>query len=443
MASPSRAESEAQITAAVKILNRIHLNGNAQVRVDVDAYLATPLEGDSTNPAIARGIRSAYAGVLSSDPVYPHLIDMVQTTVGKDVAAITDLYDELFDDMITNAKSVNSRNLTYGAASAVTGTGNWTVLRVTQDADGQPIESVPVTSAGVLVRFTCTQDQGLGAPQGGEQFRLDLENPQQDILDNEGYPEPPLFVSMPTPDMSGLQNPSFALFSGTAAAPTAITGWTSSVTVNGTNFDFDQANIFARTPAEQNVLDSKGSSSTDSGMPASLNVKVTATLSQNARVRNLVFMRDRPYVFGIWYNRAVNSAAGTLEIHLGAQSNSVVLAAQTGWNFLWIGGTDTTKCWYEDFRETDPDLKIVWTRTGGTGLLLDYVTLYPMIQFPRRGGTFWGMRGGSTFAIEKDTLTANTSLAATDATNQKWFYLLHRRYLPSNNAGAETWVDYT
>lgn len=442
MASPTRAESEAQITAAVKILNRIHLNGNSQVKADVDAYIATPLEGDSVSPAIARGIRANYAAVLSADPLYPHILDLVQTTVGKDVRAINDLYDELFDDMITNSKTVNSRNLTYGAASAVTGTGDWTVLRVTQDADGQPIESVPVTAAGVLTRFTCVKDQGLGVRQGEEHFRVDLENPQLDMLDNEGFPEPPMTIPIVSPDGSSLQNPSFALFSGTAAAPTAITGWTSSVTVSGTNYSFDQTNIFARTPSEQSVLDSKGSSSTDSGMPASLNVKVTATLSQNARVRGITFMRDRPYVFGVWYNRAVGSAAGTLEIHLGAQSNSVVLAAQAGWNFLWIGGSDTTKCWYEDFRETDPDLKIVWTRTSGS-LLLDYVVLFPMVAFPRRGGTFWGLRSGSTYAIEKDTLTANTSLAATDATNQKWFYLLHRRYLPSNNAGVETWVDYT
>src|SRR3990170_1189002 len=112
MADPTRAESEAQITAAVKVLNRIHLNGNAQVKVDVDAYIATPLEGDSVSPAIVRGIRSSYAGALSADPVYPHLLDFVKSTVGKDVRSIDDLYDELFDDMITNSKSVNSRNLT-------------------------------------------------------------------------------------------------------------------------------------------------------------------------------------------------------------------------------------------------------------------------------------------------------------------------------------------
>ena len=441
MASPSRAESQAQITAAVKILNRIQLNGNAQVAADVDAYIATPLEGDNATPAIARSIRTQYAGALNADPVYPHLVDLMKVTVAKDIEGIEDLYDELYDNMITNSLSVNSRNLTFGAASAVTGTGNWTALRVTQDADGQPIESVPATAAGVSVRFTCVQDQGLGAAQGAERFRVDLENPQKDALDNKGYPEPSLYAKIVSPDDSGLQNPSFALFAGTAAAPTEITGWTSSVTVNGTNYSVDQANIFARTPAEQNVLDSKGSSSTDSGMPASLNLKVSATLSQNARVRSIAFLKAAPYVFGVWYNRAVGAAAGTLTNHLGASSEAVVLAAQTGWNFHWIGASDTTKCWYEDFKETDPDIKIDWVRTGGS-LLIDYVVLFPMFQFPRRGGTFWGLRSGSTYALENDTLTANTSLAATDASNQKWMYLLHRRYLPSNNAGVETWVDY-
>ena len=88
------------------------------------------------------------------------------------------------------------------------------------------------------------------------------------------------------------------------SSPTAITSWTSSVTVNSTNYSFDSANVYR---------DFIGA-----GTAYAVNVKVTANLTQRLTVRGTRLNVGVPYFLQVAWNRQVGTASGTLLARMGA-----------------------------------------------------------------------------------------------------------------------------
>ena len=230
-----------------------------------------------------------------------------------------------------------------------------------------------------------------------------------------------LVLPVPTrsADDSLLINPSFSDYSGTAAVPTEITGWTPG-TIG--DFDIDTTNYYRAATLE--------------ATPAALVFTATDNISQALSVKGTTLDPFTPYYLQLAYNRQVNGDAGTLEIHLGAQSSSVVLAAQTGWNILRLA--IGTKNWFKNFNENSLDVNIIWTRTGGTGLLIDDVVFAPYTNYD---GAWVCPVGGATPFLRRDIGTFTDT--ETGAIIARWIWRAFGRYLPGASGGAETEADPT
>jgi hypothetical protein len=173
-----------------------------------------------------------------------------------------------------------------------------------------------------------------------------------------------------------VSNPTFS--QGTTGS--SVTGWTITVGT-AANTATDTTNYYLADEGE-------------TGTALELTASVTLTQKLNTYGRKLD--PTVPYYCEIAWNRAVGSAEGTLALHLGSKSTSVVASAQSGWQILYL--PLTTDRWYKNFTEADLDLQIVWTRTAGD-LLIDRVILVPMTQI---GGTWFALVGGGTAFVLND-----------------------------------------
>jgi hypothetical protein len=135
------------------------------------------------------------------------------------------------------------------------------------------------------------------------------------------------------------------------------------------------------------------------------------------------------------WNRQVGSASGTLTLALGSKTTNVVVAAQTGWQVLYLPVT-YLNCWPDNFMQNDMTLYIDWARTSGD-LLIDDVMLVPMSAFR---GQWYMPIGGATPYVKGDKFTWSDSISS-DSIIQYWLAHAFSMYLPHNAAGAETWAD--
>jgi len=423
----SYADIWGQVTDVVAIYDDLRLEGAGSL-VTLAATHVAGLDGVESPKAAASVLatRSAYARAMASlkAATDAHFADLAGAIGSDDRSAGPRFFDDLARYMDTNTSSLNSRNLTQGSVTAGgSNVGTGTIYHLTKDKYDFPLEAVSI--ATIVAR--CNQDRQTGTQPGREVFQLSYSGTATDALDaTGGKPGGGTASIAGVAGDQAVANASFQSFSGTTSAPTEITSWTSSVTVNGTNYAFDSSNYFRSSPEEVSL-----------GTSYSLKMLVTATLTQklrNTRLRNLD--RSRPYCVLLRYNREVNSATGTLVLSFGAATVSVVLAAQAGWQTLVIAMADDL--WPDVFESNDMALTIDWTRTGGTGLLVDDVVVGPMTPFD---GTYWFVAGGATPFKVEDTFTQARSLAGSEAKVQRYLRDVYNVSLPTNNAGSETITD--
>ena len=268
-----------------------------------------------------------------------------------------------------------------------------------------------------------TADQNSGTEVGREVFKVTQGDVSTDILEEAGSGEVGRFVGHAGDEI--LKNASFQDLEGTEASPTAIPSWTSSVTVNSTNYSFDSTNFFRTSPEEKSA-----------GTSRALNLKVTTVLSQKAKDLGLSLDYNSPYYMAMRFKRdGPTPASGTLKLVLGSQIYTVAVAAQTGYNLL--EATLDNNLFPENFDEDDLDFKIDWTRTGGE-LLIDDVMLGKMTRY---NGNYYFALGGSTHWLKKDKYTFATTLVGADSIVQRWFHYLYRVSLRSKTDGTETITD--
>lgn len=432
MATPTFAEVWTQVAAFLRPLEKARLAAYVTATTNWEAVEGAAIEtleldyADRATAALARA-RASFSSVISRESaraVLEPFMRQLGRTIGSANAdkAIGDLLQDIYDYFVTNTQSLNSRGMTLNQPVAAGGNvGNGTILRLTVGEDNFPLEATSVASK----RARIVRDQNTGTQKHEEVLRFESLDGPRDSLGGftRGTGERTQIAAKSARD-SLLLNASFTSFSGTIAAPTAITNWTSSVTVNGTNYSVDQTNTYRGDPS-------------DGGTPASITMKVTAVLSQALSVRRSTLDRKRPYMFRVAWNRAIGTASGTLRIDMGSRNGSVVVAAQTGWNLLYVIATPgTTNNWFENFNEDALDLRIDWTRTGGE-LLVDDALFVP---FERFDGGWYLPIGGATAWLVNDEFTWSDTVAA-DAVISAWMWWAYGFVLPTNNAGAETIAD--
>ena len=425
MAAPTLAEVEDQWAKAVNLLEELRQYAEVNSTdnwVDLENALVTAMESDFADQILASTAqtRTFLANALSNENManmlLPHLRSYVRHIAGSpELNNIQKMAERIYRHMIDNSLTVNSRNFSYGSPSAGSNTGNGTILRLNTDGDNHLIENQHVDAKTV----TCRADQSSGTNEHEESFEFQGAAPGRDGLQLSGSGKSNRIASLSARN-SLLNNQSFSQFGNTAAAPDAITDWTSSVTVNSTNYSLDNSNIYRDFQGDD---------------PFALNIKVSGNLTQQLSVRNTKLRPGVPYMLQVAWNRQVGSASGTLLIRMGSKNNSVSVSAQTGYQLLRVPSTFGQNNWFPNFNEQDLDIAIEWTRTGGE-LLLDDVLLIPATGFD---GSWYWILGGSTPFLRDDSFTFTDTEGG--AILQSIFFRATGLYLPSENSGSETWND--
>lgn len=345
------------------------------------------------------------------------LLDPLIYEMGKIIKSrktnVLGILDDLFIYMAEKGTpdTVVNRAMGFGAVDntdVAQGTDG-TVVRCTEDRKGYTIENSPEG----IVTLECIGDKSTGRAEHNEQFRVFGENPpHSQLVTPEYFGEGG--ANVVGPDLSLLDNASFE--DDAALAGTGPSNWT---TDSGgvTNIALNTTTKFI------------GSNSLQIDATEGINQDLEAT---GAGVN---FNPDRPYCLAIAWNR--NSAAGTLTIKLGSKSTNVVLAAQSGWQWLYL-------CkWYEQFKEDGLNVEIEWTKTSGSPLI-DSVILAPMDQSPVDGTFFTILPAsdsvGGYSVKDKYTFTDNHT---DTGVIQFILHLLYGKYLPHAASSAAVIADPT
>lgn len=441
MANPSRATIQTGWSNAIKILNQLRLFGN----INATNFLSllntaqTTFAGDygddyfNTLQALRGSLATTVSQGLAAAVQRSWLQQYCKSVIGKtDLANDQQMWQELYRYMIDNSLRVDSRRMTFGSSVAGTNTGTMQIVRLTKDEYNFDIES----GYGDSKRILCIADQNTGTQQGNEQWQIIGQAKARDELERSGSGlEGTLFGT--TIDDSLLNNPGFRSFGGTAGsdAPTSLTSWTSNQTFNSTNFGIDQTNTFRTAPSD--------------GTAGSLTVKTSATLTQKLTVRGTDLSNTTPYVLAVIWNRAVNSATGTLTARMGTISTAVTVSAQTGWVVTTVPNPMGQSAWYRLFAQDDLQIQLQWAQTGGTGLLIAEVLLVPATFFDGLG--YWMFPSSAAAWIAprvNDSFTIADGESSSGGVNQRWFARGFGTlngpklgYLPHINGSSITWTD--
>lgn len=428
MATPTFAEAQAQIKRLCYLLHLVRDRAEitaTTIATQIDT-IQQAIEGDFTAEELdaVEAFRSRYASLMTSEVVSslltPELLHIAKVRDWPDTDPIA-ILSRLYEYMDANALSVNSRNITFGAVAAVgSPAGTGTINRLTKDENDYPIEATTVE----VKTFTCVQDANSQTEKGEEVFEVRGKAANKDGLETAGSGVLGTLRAMSGKDTAQtLQNPSFTTYTGSAATPTAIAGWTpiASPTVY-TNLEIDTTNFYRTYPGETTG--------------ASLKIKTTTDgVSQALSVLGAKLSPTVPYYAQVAWNRQVGSFSGTIRLSVGGSTVSVVCAAQTGWQVLRIALDQSL--WLKNFNEQDLDVKVEITAFTSGYVLVDDVILVPMSQID---GCWYTIVGGATPFLRGDSYTFTDS-GGTDAIIQYWLWRGYGMYLPSNNAAGETWTD--
>lgn len=427
MASPTYAEIIASLKATIYLL---HL---ARDRAEVTSTtIATQIdtvqqgvEGDYVPELLdaVEAFRQKYAGALSSSTaqamILPHLLHLAKLA-GWPERDVSSLMGRFYDYCIANSYTVNSRETTFGAVAAGgTNVGTGTVLRLTKDENDYPIEANTVE----VKTFECIGDGNSATSLGEESFEVRGAYQSKDGLDTLGSGlSGVVYAASGRHTQDLLDNPSFETYSGTAATPTAIQGWTINTIANVAVDTTGTANYYYRTLPE---------ASTSYALKISGNV----TVEQLFSTRQTKLSPSTPYYLQFAYNRETYSGDMTLTIDFGNTTKSVVLAAQAGWNV--VNFTMDKKLWFKYFNKAGLSVKFTVSSYASGSVLIDDLILVPMTQID---GTWFTIVGGVTPFLRRDIFTF-TDTGGTSAILNYWFSRATGHYLPAVTGAAETITD--
>lgn len=430
MASPTQTEIQTQIKNAVKLLDTVRKTAEVTattLATTIDTNIQA-LEGDHSVEALdaIEQFRARYALLLTPSGavslIAPHLKNYAKLNGWPETDPDT-VMGRLYDYFVSNTLSVKYRNITVGAVTAGgSNVGNGTVNRLSVDENSYIIEATTVE----VKTFECVLDANSRSAEGEEVFEVRGEAASKDGLETLGSGLSGELSALSARTTSQfLTNPSFETYTGTAATPTDIQGWTA--TTNLSNF----------------AIETTGSATTSyRQMPGSttrysLKMSAADTLTQELSVRDTKLSPGVPYYLQIAYNRQVGSGDMTLQISLGNTTKSVVLAAQSGWNILRLDlGSGL---WFKNFNKQDLAVTVSITAYTSGYVLVDDIIFAPMAQVD---GHWYAIVGGSTPFLRRDIFTFTDS-GGTNAILQYWFWRATGHYLPYKTDGTETFADPT
>jgi hypothetical protein len=338
----------------------------------------------------------------------------------------------LHDYMTTNTKYLKGRELTRGSVTGSAGTGNAVLERLVVDWQGNPLEASQV---GVI-----TAQCVAGVPEGETIWRprvsLSLGAAPLDLLE-DGLSKTGEVKGIAGNDWIADASFGQATISGT----TTVGGWTSTTTVNSTNFAIETTDYYA-------------ASSDEGSAPKSLDVKTSCTLSTKL-LRKLT--RDKPVIVKVKY-RCKASLVGSLRINLGNGATKTLTITGGEADEWKTFSLDLDKyLWPENFDEVAGSagsqgvyLDLVIVVTSGGPLRLDHVECGEATWW---NGVPWFLTsnatGGTTpVDLLKGWLRTFTDSCAAEGENQGWLMRLLQpnpedwgTSLPSKADDSETWPD--
>jgi len=435
MATPTRAEVEAQWVNAAKCLELIVDAGseNATNLINLIDTLEQSYEGDyiGESEAAVQAIRGSLAGMVTPGFAQalqrPYLRMYCKDVIGLlNVAAAGDtlMLSTMIDYMRDNAHFVQSRVITYGAPLAGTSNiGTNQIHRLVKDKDNFDIEAVWIDQK--LIK--CILDHNTGRDIGNELWSIEGQARLKDELKRSGSGFMGSLAGSVSDD-SLLSNPSFQSFGGTAAVPTSITDWTSTITVNDTNFIFDSTNTFRKGPS-------------DGDTTYSLKVNTACNLTQKLTVSGNNLSRSLPYAMVLIYNSETFSGEGTLVVRMGGVSSATVtVTGQTGWKVLLVPGTANWANWYKVFQEDDLQIDIDLTGISSGSVLLAEALFISATPFDNLW--YWMLPSSGDAAYIPAEIDDQFTLLDTDADTsiiQKWVVRAWNYYFPHSNGSSIGW----
>lgn len=435
--TPTEAEIQAQWRAAVDVLEtfRAHVDGTlADAGGKWDTLIQT-LEGEYTPTELANwsgqfraGCSDLLSPAIASQAISPILfeyanrIDADATGVqgfGSGFRTSAQIFRALYDWFVDKSYTVQSRDITYGSASAGgSNIGNGDCGRLTEDENGFNLEACHVEKK----LLKCIADQNTGVQEQAEVFEIIGQPSSFDSVlrysFGSGADANTTIVSKHAGQGSGgslLTNSSFSEFDNTATPK--FTGWTE--TSGSANIDQDTSTFYRSHPGAQ----------TDASLKLTGNALIKQTLT-NMRIRRLDV--DTPYQFRIMVNKAAGSGTGgNIVIRMGSSTKTVALTALTStWNEVIIDFDQN--CWPRDFNEDSFDVEIEWESASSGYLLIDDAIFAPLDQID---GTYWFLRGNASSHTPwlVDDLLSVTDTGGAPATGkiQWWLWVSGFGYLPS------------
>lgn len=274
---------------------------------------------------------------------------------------LSDVFDEIYQDFINNARRVQTRGFTLDTPSAdPSNAGDGVIRRLTVDAQGFDIESTVAEQ-----KFArCIQDAQSGTIRGEERFRFKGALQARDALETLGSGAS-LDIRSSHSRRSLLLNPGFdAGGGGSDTAPTSIANWSSDISVTSANFTFDTTNRFLPAPDDTTTV-------------RSLRLRAAAILTQKLTARRMTLNPRAAYHTAVAFNSSAGLASGTLILRNGTQAVSVSVAGAntSGWRVLELSSDLNT--WFENLNTNDQQVQIEWNSAAGAGILIDDVFFVP------------------------------------------------------------------
>lgn len=414
MATPSEAEVITQWKNLTKLFDVLLVTEAADWISREDTYVQSI---ESNFPAEQLdGIRSARARLNDAILSYPDCLAPILREYGRImVVPETDarsLIFRLYQWLKDNSATVKSRGISDGTPTFSGATGNGTINRLTTDRYGYKIEArfMEVKTA------ECFADQNSGTDRHRESFIFRGAAPARDSLAPTGYTGQSVAIQALASSDSIILNPSFSVYTGSAAAPSAIDSWTAG-TIG--NYAIDTSNYYRDFPGDTT--------------PASLKQSANDTITQALSVSGVKLDPNVPLYAQVAWNRQVGSGDGDLTLTVGTKTASVTAAAQTGWNILRIAlGANN---WYDSFKEDQLDFKLTLANRTTGYILWDDIVIAPMSAFDN---TWYAIVGGSTPFMTRDKATWTDSLSGSDSILQKWVWRAYNTYLPHDSSPTIT-----
>lgn len=332
------------------------------------------------------------------------------------------ILDRIYDDYHANNKRVMSRGFTFGSpAAGGSNYGNGVVVRLNLDENGYVLEN-QVADAKYA---ECIRDANNGASKWEETFEIRGGSAAKDQLEITGSGKKGNLNAISARTGNILKNPSFSQTSpaGPSTSLTAITSWTSDVTVSTTYYD-----SIGGTGVNGYYRDYQGDTT-----PLALRIKGDVVLSQNLESQRSVFSENVPYLVQLAWRRKAG-ATGTLTMRLGNQSVSATIGSGTNdvWNILRFTGT---QCWFKNFDKAGLTFSIETTTLAVSNVDVDDVIIAPMTKFDGSWYAFTGTpaTGNPTQWMKFDTFSwTDTELGEGYGVIQKFFcWRAFGTYLPS------------